>query len=295
MKLSTIILVSQLPDQFIWIACIHHGELVYIDGDHADRSYTLNSVYTGRVTHKSHGIAWIDLKAGTAPPSPLKSEKGAPPLPSVGQSVTVQITREAFPDKPPSVSQKISNIKALPVDHRYLQSLKSPIEAIIYDSAALLTAAKAFCKASRPDLLPFMRLASLKEMPLLQHYGVEDEIESCKHPVVTASNGVSLIFETTACAVTIDVNAPIANQKEANIPITPLLIKHLKWRHISGNVLVDYIDSGVSSSQRQQLTQMLQEGLKNEAPEWKILGWSRLGFLELHRSKRRLPLLLRMP
>lgn len=274
------LLISQTPDGFVWIAALENGVLQNLEGDHPDRVFRLHSVYDGKAIHKSHGIAWVEL-IKDQPPSPLKREKNAPDLPNVGQSVRVQITREAFPDKPPSITQRLSPLR--PSIHTYLMQA---FDEAIYDSSTLLAQAQSLA----PALASRMRLASLTEQPLLHHFGVDEEIETCRHSIVQGPGGISLIFETTACAVTIDVNAPIMNQKEANLLIAPLLIKHLKWRDLCGNIMIDFIDAGVSPQQRQALVELLQEGLEKD---WKILGWSRLGFLEVHRPKKRLPLFMR--
>lgn len=79
------------------------------------------------------------------------------------------------------------------------------------------------------------------------------------------------------CVTTIDVNLGRGGEEKTNLLAASAIAEQLKWRCISGNILVDFIDCGKNFNQRQQLVNLLKTSLNKDKEEWKILGWSRQG------------------
>lgn len=183
---------------------------------------------------------------------------------------------------------------------RSLRDADDEISQIYFDDAVTLRKAREYCQTHRPDLAEKCTLATLNQRPLFSYFGADEAYSSCLDSLVYADDGSILIFETTTCVTTIDVNPGRLNEEQSNLSVILPLAQQLKWRHISGNVLIDFIASGNTSphngqKNRKIIGEKLENALCDDWPSWKILGWSRQGMLELHRPKKRIPLHQRIP
>jgi hypothetical protein len=166
---------------------------------------------------------------------------------------------------------------------RFLKELpvRTPVKIA---TPELMLKAKTFCHVYRPDLLDYLIL----ERPgLWTKEGLDEIWQTCLDDIVPVSMG-NILIESTACVTTIDVNAPLAKSREFNQQVLGLVAHQLMWRRLSGNVIIDFLAD--SPAQQQIIQKTLTTLLKADRPAWRILGWSPLGWLELQRSKRRIPL-----
>lgn len=166
---------------------------------------------------------------------------------------------------------------------RFLKNLPAATSVHVA-TPELLVAVKSFCHRYRPDLLERMKL---RRPGLFVEEGLDEEWQTCLDPVVPFSNG-RLVIESTACLTSVDVNASLAMAEEANQAALLMIAKQLVWRRISGNVVIDFM--ATSQGNKKVLSNKLEQLLKEDRPAWRVLGWSPLGWLELQRAKRRLPL-----
>lgn len=166
---------------------------------------------------------------------------------------------------------------------RFLKEL--PLQTSVKVSTPeLMLKVKTFCHLYRPDLMDHLTLG---RPGLLVEEGLDDLWQSCLDDVVPFSMG-TIVIESTACVTTIDVNAPIAKSREINQSVLGLIAQQLTWRRLSGNVIIDFLAD--SPAQQQMIQKTLTTLLKTDRPAWRVLGWSSLGWLELQRAKRRIPL-----
>ena len=98
---------------------------------------------------------------------------------------------------------------------RFLREL-TPSQ-IIVDNPSLLLKVKTYSQLYRPDLLARCELAKKTELPLLEHYGFREDFDALEEPVVFMQNGGSLIFESTTCVTTVDVNLGRGGETATNI------------------------------------------------------------------------------
>lgn len=367
--ISSTLLISTYHENshdIIKVAKLYNGAVYHLDADILCRQGSVDSIYSGRVVERTPTLCFVDI--GLSRPGILKKEP-AFQWPHIGETVYVQITREAFYDpaevlwqgkKGVHLSQNIalfhqtclyqpfkkpSIIKRRPAatlppeelaKHLHTQStflqaqweqaagtsppssaigliLKAPtiwerslrdaddeISEIYFDDPITLRKAREYCQIYRPDLTEKCTLATLNQRPLFAHFGVDEAYSSCMDTLVYTDDGSVLIFETTACVTTIDINPGRLNEEQSNLSVILPLAQQLKWRHISGNVLIDFIASGNTSlhngcKNRKIIIEKLESALCDDWPSWKILGWSRQGMLELHRPKKRIPLNQRIP
>lgn len=166
---------------------------------------------------------------------------------------------------------------------RFLKELplRTPVKIA---TPELMIKAKTFCHLYRPDLLDYLVLG---RPGLWTEEGLDEIWQTCLDDIIPFSMG-NILIESTACVTTIDVNAPLAKSREINHRILGVIAQQLMWRRLSGNVIIDFLaDSPV---QQQIIQKTLTTLLKADRPAWRILGWSPLGWLELQRAKRRIPL-----
>lgn len=155
---------------------------------------------------------------------------------------------------------------------------------ILFSCPLLLVDARTYCQAFRPDLLQGI---DLYNSSLFYSEGLDEVWQSCLDKEVRTPHG-NLIFETTACVTSIDVNSSLSHRETINSAFIGLIAQHLCWRRISGNVIIDF--ASLPPSSQGALQKKLANCLKDDRPRWHLYGWSPLGWLELQRAKRRLPL-----
>ena len=100
------------------------------------------------------------------------------------------------------------------------------------------------------------------------------------------------MIEQTSCALTIDIN-PSARGRDmlANEQAFSLVAKHIKWRRLSGNCLIDVAGlEHFSTHDKLHLETILKRQTQEDFVSTTVLGWSKLGFLEFQRPRRYSPL-----
>lgn len=122
-----------------------------------------------------------------------------------------------------------------------------------------------------------------------EHNGVADALEDLKSARVNLAGGASMIIEPTSALVAIDVNtggdtSPAAGLK-ANMAAFKDLPRQLRLRGLGGQIVVDA--APCPKKDRRQLEGVLKAGLKKEAAETIVAGWTTLGLLELQRKRDR--------
>lgn len=170
------------------------------------------------------------------------------------------------------------------VVERFLINLPATVGAIHVATPELMLHIKSFCHRYRPDLIGLLKL---RRPRLFIEEGLDEEWQTCLEPIVPFSKG-RLVIESTACLTSVDVNASLTMSEEANQVALKIIAQQLIWRRISGNVIVDFMST--SQKNKKILSNTLEQLLREDRPAWRSFGWSSLGWLELQRAKRRLPL-----
>ncbi len=261
-------------------ATLHGTTLIHLDADILERQPLYTQIYPATVRHKEHHHYWVECPLG---PALLPQEKNLPPL-TVGQSLSVQITREAFFDtaensfKAPHASRKI-----VPEISRWEQLLPhlANLDHLLVDDSELMIGVRQYCR-EKYSSLPFQ----LVHHNLFEEYGLEEIWTSLEFSTVQFPGG-SFHIEPTAAATFIDING-VGKAEEINQRALEPLIQQLLWRNLSGSIVVEFVNHG--QGHRSLLLSFLQEQLSKMLPPFIVHGFTKLGFLELSREKRRNPL-----
>lgn len=182
----------------------------------------------------------------------------------------------------------ITPYDALPASHRWIRDLEaSDGDIILVDDDKALIDARQFIKTHRPDLLPYVQK---HKTPLFEAFGLEDFWNSLFQDVVILPGGGNIVIDVTAAAIVIDVNQGDGNAAQTNKEAIPVIVQHLKCRHLGGNIIIDFMGIKTSPQERMTLIELLHKQAAIYHLPLNIFGWSKLGWVEARLPKRRLPL-----
>jgi len=171
-------------------------------------------------------------------------------------------------------------------------------DEVIVDDASALQQVKRLVEAFYPGWSGELRWHHGAQ-PLFHAFGVEQQLESALQPVVSLPGGGWLVIEQTEALTVIDVNSGkqsvqgLGHQEEAAVRINQdaaaEIARQLRLRDIGGIILIDFINMKTDSA-RQRVMQILQQELARDRTSSHVLGFTRLGLVELTRKRTRLGL-----
>ena len=201
------------------------------------------------------------------------------------------------------LKKKFSDFKTIPTKvpfqltdtllpyERWMRDMEPSEEnLILVDHDQTLTDIRHFLNNHRPDLLPFTKKY---KGSLLKDYGFEDMWDSLFAERIDLPTGGNIVMEITTACIAIDVNSgerSTRTQQETNLAAIPLIIQHLKWRHLGGNIIIDFMGLESATQNRKVLEKQLLHQAALYDLSLDIFGWSRLGWIEARLPKRRRPL-----
>ena len=170
----------------------------------------------------------------------------------------------------------------------------SSSQTVLFDNHEDLANARTYCKEFHPEILDNLTLAPLTQQPLFEHFGAEDDWENLFTKNIALPCGGHIVIETTACATTIDVNQGSSDLVTANQEAISCIVKQLRLRQISGNIIVDFAGIQQKTDYQRKLLLGFKNHIEHNVLDVHILGWSMAGFLEPRRQKLYNPLALEL-
>ena len=182
----------------------------------------------------------------------------------------------------------------LPLVKRVLRDMVGvEIESISIDSRETYKDVKEFAEAMVPEMAD--RLVHYNgERPILDLYGVEDEIEKALQRKVVLKSGGHLVFDQTESMTTIDVNTGgfvgHRNLEETifktNLEAAQSIVRQLRLRNLGGIIIIDFIDMN-DPEHRRQVLRALGKALEKDHAKSQICDVSPLGLVEMTRKRTR--------
>jgi ribonuclease G len=180
----------------------------------------------------------------------------------------------------------------LPLPVRVIRDLSNrDIERVLVDSEEWLQKLKDFAESFAPDLVSILELYTGRG-PLLDLYGVEDEIERALARKVELKSGGYVVIDQTEAMTTVDVNTGgyvgRGNLEETifrtNLEAAVAIARQLRLRNLGGLVIIDFIDMEVGAH-RERVLSALETALASDHAKTQIAQVSPLGLVEMTRKR----------
>ena len=131
-----------------------------------------------------------------------------------------------------------------------------------------------------------------KRVPLFKQEGIEDELIKLLRNKVWLKSGAYLIIERTEAMVVVDVNSGKFvgkkkhedNSLKINLEAAKEIAKQLRLRHLSGLILIDFIDM-TSAENRKKIYLEMKKELKKGRAKVAVSEISEFGVLEMTRER----------
>jgi len=177
------------------------------------------------------------------------------------------------------------------------QLAEDELEAIIVDDDALFAEIRAWLARERPALVA--RLGRHRAAtPLFEAEGIADRVAALFELKVNLPSGGAVIFEPTSTAALIDVDSGVLVEERrlgdeallvVDLEAAQAIAREIRLRGLAGAFVVDFIALR-GREHRMRLLEAFRSALHSEVPEAQLLGWTKLGHVELTRPRWRAPL-----
>jgi ribonuclease G len=275
------ILVSRGPGE-TRVALMAEDELVEVVHQR-DGHLQPGAAYFARIGAPVPYIPAVFVNLGGAVAGVLKVK---PPFPNEGRGIAVTVTVperagkgaevKLAPDVPaPADGRAGALLRAADPAARWFETHGASIAEIICASRAEAARLKALLGADAPIAV------SEGTSDLFASRGVDHAIEAALERAVTLPCGGSLIIESTAAVIAIDVNAGPADPDTANREALAAVALELRRRNLAGHVVVDVIPT----KRRATLSGLLGGLVTHDPAQVRVAGLTPLGMIELTRQR----------
>ncbi|MDE2165944.1 MAG: ribonuclease E/G [Alphaproteobacteria bacterium] len=215
-----------------------------------------------------------------------------------GEAVVVAIAKDARADKAVGVTMRLSRAIAPQVGARPPLRLDVPLppavalvadwlepapDTIAADDRTIYAELRNGLRAKQPALVE--RLVFSNE-PLYEAVGIGDAVEQATAPHLALPGGGFLRIEPTALGVAVDVDTGAAKSAIAvNVEAARTLARQIRLCNLSGPMMVGFVGMK-GKGERERVLAVLRKALARHAPDCQVLGWTRLGHVELVRKRR---------
>jgi ribonuclease G len=182
----------------------------------------------------------------------------------------------------------------LPLHVRILRDmLGEGVERVLVDAPAAFARMIEFARTFMPESEPRIELYR-GNRPILDLYGVEDEIKKALDRKVPLKSGGYLMIDQTEAMTTIDVNtgAFVGHRNledtifRTNLEAAVAIARQLRLRNLGGIIIIDFIDM-TDEDHRRQVLQALEKSLATDHARTHISSVSPLGLVEMTRKRTR--------
>ena len=149
-----------------------------------------------------------------------------------------------------------------------------------------------FLNRFSPSLVRRVKLYT-KEMPLFEHFGIQDEISKALRSKVWLKSGGSIVINQTEALVAIDINTGKYVGKSArledtilktNLDAVPEIVRQIRLRDLGGIIVIDFIDMDERKN-RFKVMAALEEALKSDRAPTKVLQFNDFGLVAITRKR----------
>jgi ribonuclease G len=189
---------------------------------------------------------------------------------------------------PVLVHQDLDIVQRLLRDH-----LSDDFAAIRVDSEEEYLRTVEFINRIQPKMVNRVKFYT-REQPILEAYGVQEEIEKALKPRVWLKSGGYLVINQTEALVAIDVNTGKFVGKgnarledtitRTNMEAVDEIARQIRLRDLGGIIVLDLIDME-DRRNRHKVSQALQEALSTDKSPTKVLSFNDFGLIIMTRKR----------
>ena len=145
----------------------------------------------------------------------------------------------------------------------------------------------------RPDFVNKVKQYK-SDVPLFNHYQIENQIESAFQREVRLPSGGSIVIDPTEALTSIDINSARATKGgdieetalNTNLEAADEIARQLRLRDLGGLLVIDFIDMTPARHQR-EVENRLKEAVQQDRARVQLGRISRFGLLEMSRQRLR--------
>jgi ribonuclease G len=172
-----------------------------------------------------------------------------------------------------------------------------PPDRILIDDRAGFAAARRWLQQHRPELVAALAYDGGSD-DIFERHGIAGDLDAATGRHVALADGGALIVETVAAMSVIDVDGGTAVGGHhgaarvvlaVNLAAARAAARQIRLRNLAGAIVIDFI-SMRSSADRALVLDALAAALASDPATPQILGWTRLGHVELTRRRGARPL-----
>jgi ribonuclease G len=169
---------------------------------------------------------------------------------------------------------------------------REDVNELLVDNKEIYATLYSMLRSSAPLLCERIKLLESRPISLFSTYQVEEQLQSGFKRKVWLDNGGYLIVDHTEALTVFDVNTgkytgSVSLEQTAfdtNLMAAKDIARLLRLRDIGGIIVIDFIDLGLDSN-REQVLQLLTEETKKDRTKTIVVGWTKLGLVEMTRKK----------
>jgi Rne/Rng family ribonuclease len=198
------------------------------------------------------------------------------------------IKQRADSSKPPALIYHDLNL----IERILRDQISDNFSHIWVDSEADYERIVRFLNRFSPELVRRVKLYT-KEVPLFEHFGIQDEISKALRSKVWLKSGGSIVINQTEALVAIDINTGKFVGKTArledtilktNLDAIPEIVRQIRLRDLGGIIVIDFIDMDERKN-RTRVMAALEEALKQDRAPTKVLQFNDFGLVAITRKR----------
>lgn len=167
------------------------------------------------------------------------------------------------------------------------------IDELVIDDNRQLDHAASYIRTFDSELSERVRVYQDRE-PIFKRYHVAEQLEKAFQRKIWLKSGGYLVWDQTEALTVVDVNTGKYTGKtdledtvySTNMEAAEEIARLIRLRDIGGIIIVDFIDMD-SDEHRQHVVERLEETMRKDRTKSMVVGWTKLGLLEITRKKVR--------
>lgn len=181
--------------------------------------------------------------------------------------------------------------------HRLVRDLlTTEIDEIWIDDGSVYRKTRATMKRLAPAMLPRLRLfePQIGGASLFQLNHIHEQLQEASQRRYRLKCGGDLVWDQTEALTVVDVNTGrfvgTSDLEDTvfrtNVEAAEQIARLLRLRDVGGIIIVDFIDME-EEQHREQVMHLLERRVRSDRTKCQVVGWTRLGLLEMTRKKVR--------